>query len=194
MRPRRSAAPHARANDGASSVAAFSSTGLAYDGRVKPDLVAPGVADRDRDAGLGRRSGRPLHDRERVERGGRGRRGSSAVLAEARPLLDASALRSVLDGNRAAAAVDGAVTEEGAGLVALGAASAGELATQPTTLAFGNARAAPLAPLAGRRRPQRVVAPASRARLVRDTPKAPRSFASSRRLTSFVLQPGRDSA
>ena len=52
--------PHARPNDGASSVAAFSSTGLAYDGRVKPDVVAPGVAIATATPGSVGRSSRAL--------------------------------------------------------------------------------------------------------------------------------------
>ena len=93
--------------------------------------------------------------------------GAAAVLAEARPPLGAAELRSVLVGNRAAGSPAASVTSEGAGLVALGAAAAAELVAEPTTLAFGNARARRLAALAGRRRPQRLDAPAARARAVR---------------------------
>jgi hypothetical protein len=63
------------------------------------------------------------------------------VLAEARPLLSADELRSVLVGS--ARRFPGAsVASEGAGLVSLGAAAAAELAADQTTLALGNARAA----------------------------------------------------
>jgi subtilisin family serine protease len=132
---------HDAENDTAMSVAAFSSTGLAYDGRVKPDLVASGVSIATAEP--------------RVERGGSTRygtvNGSSAaaaavagaagVLAEARPLLSADELRSVLVGS--ARRFPGAsVASEGAGLVSLGAAAAAELAADQTTLALGNARAA----------------------------------------------------
>ncbi len=134
--------PHARANHGAPSVAPFSSTGLAYDGRVKPDIVAPGVAIATATPGP---AGDPVGSYTTVSGSSASAAavaGAAAVLAEARPLLDASALRSVLTGT-ARRLPSTAVTDEGAGLVALGGASAGELATSPTTLAFGNARSVP---------------------------------------------------
>ena len=73
---------------------AFSSTGLAYDGRVKPDIVAPGVGNRDDGPGP---IGIPSADTdgERVERIGCGRRGSGrgpcrgATAARAHPLCAA---------------------------------------------------------------------------------------------------------
>jgi subtilisin family serine protease len=125
-------------NDTAASVASFSSTGLAYDGRVKPDVVASGV---------GIATAEP-----RSERGGSTRygtvngssaaaaavAGAAAVLAEARPTLQGSQLRSILIGS--ARRIPGAsVTEEGAGLVSLGGAAAAELTAEPATLALGNA-------------------------------------------------------
>jgi subtilisin family serine protease len=134
--------PHARANHGAPSVAPFSSTGLAYDGRVKPDIVAPGVAIATATPGP---AGDPVGSYTTVSGSSASAAavaGAAAVLAEARPLLDAPALRSVLTGT-ARRLPSTAVTEEGAGLVALGGASAGELTTSPTTLAFGNARSVP---------------------------------------------------
>jgi hypothetical protein len=62
--------------------------------------------------------------------------GAAALLAQARPDLDARALRSVLAGY-ARPLDDVSVTTQGAGLVDVGAAAAAELATDPTTLAFG---------------------------------------------------------
>jgi hypothetical protein len=112
------------------------------------------------------------------------------VLAEARPLLDAGALRSVLTGT-ARRLPGAAVTEQGAGLISLGAASAGELATTPTTLAFGNARAAPW------HRWQDVVVRnvSSRPLRVRVIVRRHSEGAALVRvfstLTSFVLQPGK---
>src|SRR5205085_3604235 len=65
--------------------------------------------------------------------------GAAAVLAQARPGLDAAALHGVLVGT--ARRLPGAtVTSEGAGYVSLGAAAAAELAVTPATLAVGNAR------------------------------------------------------
>jgi subtilisin family serine protease len=132
---------HDAENDAAMSVAGFSSTGLAYDGRVKPDVVASGVSIATAEP--------------RAERGGATRygtvngssaaaaavAGAAAVLAEARPSLSADELRSVLVGS--ARRFPGAsVTGEGAGLVTLGSAAATELTADQTTLALGNARAA----------------------------------------------------
>ena len=80
---------HDADNDAAGTVAAFSSTGLAYDGRVKPDVVAPGVSIATAEP--------------RVTNGGSTRygtvngssaaaaavAGAAAVLAQARPSLGA---------------------------------------------------------------------------------------------------------
>jgi subtilisin family serine protease len=131
---------HDADNEAATTVAAFSSTGLAYDGRVKPDVVAPGV---------GIATAEP-----RVTRGGSTRygtvngssaaaaavAGAAAVLAQARPSLRATGLRSVLVGS-AQRLAGASVASEGAGLVSVGGAAAAEVAAEPTTLALGNARA-----------------------------------------------------
>ena len=106
-------------------VAGFSSTGLAYDGSVKPDVVAPGVG---------------------VDATGRGVNGSSvaaavvagsaALLAQVRPSLGADALRGLLAGTARPVPRD-LVTAQGAGALDAGAAAAGEVAASPTTLALG---------------------------------------------------------
>ncbi|MBV8479631.1 MAG: S8 family serine peptidase, partial [Actinobacteria bacterium] len=113
-------------NDAEGTVAPFSSTGLAYDGSVKPDLVAPGVAV-------------PSAGRLAVD-------GSSAaaaivaadaaLLAQTRPALGADALAGLLVGT-AHAVPSAAITAQGAGAVDVGAAAAGELAASPATLALG---------------------------------------------------------
>jgi hypothetical protein len=61
--------------------------------------------------------------------------GAAALLAQARPRLDAPALRSLLAGN-ARRGLDG-VTTAGTGTLDLGAAVAGEVASAPVSLAFG---------------------------------------------------------
>ena len=101
-------AGHAIANPARDRVPAFSSTGLAYDGAVKPDLVAA--------------SGAVVA-------------GSAAVLAQARPSLGADALRGLLVGTARPGADP--VTAQGAGALDLGAAAAGEVTASPTTLALG---------------------------------------------------------
>lgn len=101
-------AGHWIANPARDRVMGFSSTGLAYDGSVKPDLVAPSAAVVA---------------------------GSAAVLAQARPSLGADALRGLLVGT--ARPVADPVIAQGAGALDLGAAAAGEVAASPTTLALG---------------------------------------------------------
>src|SRR5438876_15957 len=64
--------------------------------------------------------------------------GAAALLAQARPDLDAQALRGVLAGY-ARPIENASVTSQGTGLVDVGAAAAAELAADPTSLAFGPA-------------------------------------------------------
>jgi hypothetical protein len=100
-------------NPGADQVASFSSTGLAFDGTVKPDLVAPGLAFSAAVAA-----------------------GAAALLAQARPSLGADALAGLLVGTAREVPHD-PVTAQGAGEIDVGAAAAGELAASPPTLALG---------------------------------------------------------
>ncbi|HEY2543966.1 MAG TPA: S8 family serine peptidase [Gaiellaceae bacterium] len=117
-------------NTGAGHVAPFSSTGLAFDGSVKPDVVAPGVAV-------------PAF-------GGLGVDGSSAaaavaaasaaLLAQTRPSLGADALGALLVGTARPLTGD-PVTAQGAGEIDAGQAAAGEVAASPPTLALGTSTA-----------------------------------------------------
>ena len=111
--------------DGA-QVAPFSSTGLAYDGTVKPELVAPGVAF----PALGRSTVTGSSAAAAVVAGG------AALLAQTRPALGADALVGLLVGTARPLAHD-AVTAQGAGELDVGAAAAGELAASPPALALG---------------------------------------------------------
>jgi subtilisin family serine protease len=119
-------------------VARFSSTGLAYDGRVKPELVAPGVslgtaepgANADGSARFGTVSGTSAAAAVVA--------GAAALLAQARPELDAQALKGLLAAS-ARPLPDDDVTAQGAGLLDLGGAAASELQLTPSTLAFGRA-------------------------------------------------------
>ncbi|MDQ5821829.1 MAG: hypothetical protein M3540_10340, partial [Actinomycetota bacterium] len=61
-----------------------------------------------------------------------------ALLAQARPSLDARALKSLLVSS-ARPLADDAVTAQGAGIVDVGAAAATEIVTSPSTLALGRA-------------------------------------------------------
>src|SRR5439155_757185 len=101
-------------NSGADRVARFSSTGLAFDGRVKPELVAPGVALETAEAGA---------NPDGSARYGtvNGTSASAALVGSARPLPDDR------------------VTAQGVGLIDVGGATATEVGASPTTLAFGRA-------------------------------------------------------
>jgi len=118
-------------NPSAGHVAAFSSGGLAYDGRVRPDVVAPGVGLETDDVDGGHATATGSSAAAAVVAG------TAALLEQARPGLDAADLRSALVGS--AHPLGEAVTREGAGRVEPAAAAAAALAVQPATLAFGRA-------------------------------------------------------
>jgi subtilisin family serine protease len=126
-------------NGTAGRVAAFSSGGLAFDGRVRPDLVAPGVTLATLDA----RAARPDRALYATATGSSAAAavvaGAAALVKQARPQLDARALRAVLVGS--AKALGETTTREGAGLVDAEAAAKAELAVEPSTLAFGRGSA-----------------------------------------------------
>ena len=119
-------------------LAPFSSRGLSFDWRVRPDLLGPGVAlmtsepsaAEDGTAAYGTVNGSSAAAATVA--------GAAALLAQARPELDALALRGILAGY-ARPVDDAAVTSQGTGLVDVGAAAAAELAADPTNLAFGPA-------------------------------------------------------
>jgi hypothetical protein len=127
-----------KANGGDGHVARFSSTGLAFDGSLKPELVAPGV-------GLG--TAEPTAQTGNAPRfatvNGTSAAaaivaGEAALLTQARPDLDAESLKALLVGSARPLAND-PVTAQGAGLVDVGGAAATEVAAFPTTLALGAA-------------------------------------------------------
>ena len=126
----------AAANADAGRVASFSSTGLAFDGRVKPDLVAPGVALATSDPGANADGSPRFVTVNGSSAAAAVVAGAAALLAQARPALDAAALAGLLAGT-ARALPDDPVTAQGGGLVDVGAAAAGRLAAAPATLAFG---------------------------------------------------------
>ncbi len=120
--------PLVRENPEAGAAAAFSSRGLAFDGRAKPELLAPGVALLT--AHPGRASdGTPLFGTVSGSSAASALvAGAAALLAQARPELDAAALKSALVG-----------TARPDGLLDLGAASAVEVAAEPASLTLGRA-------------------------------------------------------
>ena len=86
------------ANDGQGHVAGFSSTGLAYDGRVKPEVVAPGVGLGTAEPGSAS-NGSPRYGTVNGTSGAAALvAGDAALLADARPALDAVSLKGLLVG------------------------------------------------------------------------------------------------
>ena len=124
------------ASDG--GIAPFSSRGLAFDGRVKPDLAAPGVALTTSEPGAND-DGTPSYGTVNGSSPAAAVvAGAAAVLAQVRPGLRAVDLRSLLTGK--AHSIPGeSVTAQGAGLVDLGQSAAGEITADPVSLAFGHA-------------------------------------------------------
>ena len=119
-------------------VAAFSSRGLAFDARVKPDLVAAGVAVATSEPGSNA-DGSPAYGTINGSSASAALvAGAAALLAQARPELRGSDLKQVLVGS-ARPAADESVTAQGAGMLDLGAAVASELSATPATLALGRA-------------------------------------------------------
>jgi subtilisin family serine protease len=125
------------ANSDAGRVAGFSSTGLAFDGRVKPDLVAPGVALATSDPGADADGSPRFVTVNGSSAAAAVVAGAAALLAEKRPALHAAALAGLLAGT-ASPLPDDAVTAQGAGLLDLHAAAAAQLAASPATLAFAH--------------------------------------------------------
>jgi subtilisin family serine protease len=121
-------------------VAAFSSGGVAFDGRVKPDLVAPGVGLVTADAG-----GQGFATVTGSSAAAAVVAGAAALVAQARPDLTASDLKSALVGSGGRLLRSGLalpVTAQGGGLVDPTHAATAEIAVQPATLAFGRAQGA----------------------------------------------------
>ena len=130
---RREALPNAALMD----VAAFSSGGVAFDGRVKPDLVAPGVGLATADAG-----GDGFATVTGSSAAAAVVAGAAALVAEARPNLSALDLKSALVGSGGRLLRDNLalpVTAQGGGLVDPTHAATAEIAVEPATLAFGRA-------------------------------------------------------
>ena len=125
-------------NSGADRVARFSSTGLAFDGRVKPELVAPGVALETAEAGANPDGSARYGTVNGTSASAALVAASAALLAQARPYLDAEGLKSLLVGS-ARPLPDDRVTAQGVGLIDVGGATATEVGASPTTLAFGRA-------------------------------------------------------
>jgi hypothetical protein len=126
-------------NGGHGEIAPFSSRGLAFDGRVKPDLAAPGVAVPTAEPGTNNAGAPRVGTVNGSSPAAAVVAGAAAALAQARPGLRALDLKSLLTA-AAKPIAHTSVTAQGSGLVDLGAAVAGEISVEPTTLAFGRAQ------------------------------------------------------
>jgi len=122
-------------------VAPFSSRGLAFDGFVKPDLIAPGVSLLTADPGKAEDGTARYASLSGSSGAAAVVAGAAALLAQSRPELDASALKGLLAGSARPLARE-SVAAQGTGLLDLGAARAGEAAALPTTMSFGRATGA----------------------------------------------------
>src|SRR5207237_1246885 len=89
-------AVHTESNAGEGRVMGFSSTGLAFDGRVKPEVVAPGVALETAEPGANADGSARYGTVNGTSAAAALVAGSAALLAQARPDLDADALKSLL--------------------------------------------------------------------------------------------------
>jgi hypothetical protein len=119
--------PRDTENPNAGGSAAFSSTGLAFDGGLKPDLTAPGVALLTSQPGRAA-DGTPAFGTVSGSSAAAAVTGAAAaLLAQRRPDLDAAALKGALVGTAASGFFD------------LGAASAVEVVAEPASLSLGRA-------------------------------------------------------
>src|SRR6185295_19453666 len=126
--------PQIARNGSSGEIAPFSSRGLAFDGRVKPDLVAPGVVVATSEPGANDDGTPRFGTVNGSSPAAAVVAGAAAVLAQARPGLRAVDLRSLLTGK--AHSIPGeSVTAQGAGLVDLGQSAAGEITADPVSLA-----------------------------------------------------------
>ena len=130
------------ANRAADRVAPFSSGGVAFDGRVKPDIVAAGVGIATADAGANPDGTPRFATATGSSVAAAVAAGAAALVARARPGLTAGELRSLLVGSArqlTAGETPDPVTLQGAGALDTAAAAGAEVAVAPVGLAFGRA-------------------------------------------------------
>jgi len=128
-------------NNAQDHVARFSSTGLSFDGRVKPDVVAPGVGLGTSEPNTRGNTSGSFGTVNGTSAAAAIVAGDVALLAQARPDLDAESLKGVLVG-AARPLPNDPITAQGAGLVDVGGAAATEVTAFPTSLALGHATSA----------------------------------------------------
>jgi hypothetical protein len=118
-------------NEGLDQVAMFSSGGLAFDGQVKPDVVAPGVGLATFDPGGGSATVSGSSAAAAVTAG------AAALVSQVRRGFDAADLHSVLVGSAGSLGGLQPTTREGAGAIDPAAASTAELVVEPAAVSFG---------------------------------------------------------
>jgi subtilisin family serine protease len=129
------AAPRA-SGDARAASAPFSSWGLAFDGGIKPDLLAPGVGLATADPGATPDGGSVFGTVSGSSAAAAVVAGAAALLAEARPDASAERLRALLVGG--ARPLEGAPpVAQGAGMLDVGRSAAAELVADPPLLTFG---------------------------------------------------------
>ncbi|MHB8469856.1 MAG: S8 family peptidase [Gaiellaceae bacterium] len=117
------------------SVAGFASVGLAFDGRVKPDLVAAGVGLATVDPGATPDGSQRVVTVNGSSAAAATAAGAAALLSSARPGLGPAALQGLLVGTADRIAGE-PVTAQGSGVLDVRAAARGLEAASPATLAF----------------------------------------------------------
>jgi subtilisin family serine protease len=118
------------------ATAPFSSWGYAFDGGIKPDLVAPGVGLATSEPGTAPDGGTVFRTVSGSSVAAAVVAGAATLLAEARPEADAETLRGLLVGS-ASPLAETSPAGQGAGIVDVGRAAAVELVAEPSALAFG---------------------------------------------------------
>jgi subtilisin family serine protease len=131
-------AARTESNEDEGRVAPFSSTGLAFDGRVKPELVAPGIALGTAEPGVNPDGSARYGTVNGTSGAAALVAGAAALLAQARPDLDAEALKGLLVGSARPLPND-RLSAQGAGLLDLGGATATEVFAVPASLSLGRA-------------------------------------------------------
>ena len=128
-------AVHSATNTSRGIVASFSSQGLAYDGSLKPNIAAPGVAIATSEPGSAADQS-PLYGTVNGTSAAAATvAGAAALLAQMRPDLDGEGLGGLLAGYAQRGRAE--PTAVGGGLLRLGASAVGELASSPTSIGFG---------------------------------------------------------
>jgi len=122
-------------NAAGTSVAAFSSRGLAFGGGLKPELVAPGVAVPTSEPGRGEDGDVRFGTVSGTSAAAAVAAGAAAVLAQGRPQSRAPELAGLLTGSAQRRDLDAAAS--GAGLLDLRSAVQQEIAAEPATVSFG---------------------------------------------------------